>query len=98
MPNVPWQRFCALLAAAKSQEFATIVLRRSEKKALNAINHAEERMRFFVPSAAKPQKPKERIQSAAEKIFILVCILPVCPSTAVKPKHNLSTCRRHAYC
>ncbi len=62
----------AALCAAKSQEFANIVLRRSEKKALNAINHALERVRFFVPSAARPQKPKERIQEPAEKIFILV--------------------------
>jgi hypothetical protein len=62
----------AAVCAAKSQEFANIVLRRSEKKTLNAINHALERVRFFVPSAARPQKPKERIQEPAEKIFILV--------------------------
>ena len=62
----------ATVCAAKSQEFANIVLRRSEKKTLNAINHALERVRFFVPSAARPQKPKERIQEPAEKIFILV--------------------------
>lgn len=73
-PRTPSQRIHrpAALCAAKSQEFANIVLRRSEKKALNAINHALERVRFFVPSAARPQKPKERIQEPAEKIFILV--------------------------
>ena len=63
------------------------MLRRGEKKALNAMNHAVERMRFFVPAPARPQKPKERIQAAAEKIFILVGICPSlhhvsCPCTA----------------
>ncbi|KAK9831896.1 hypothetical protein WJX81_006765 [Elliptochloris bilobata] len=61
-----------IMLLARSQEFANVILRRGEKKALNAMNHALERVRFFVPSATRPQKPKERIQTAAEKIFILV--------------------------
>ena len=57
------------------------MLRRGEKKALNAMNHAVERMRFFVPAPARPQKPKERIQTAVEKIFILV--------KSIRIKHQL---------
>jgi hypothetical protein len=52
---------------------------RSEKKALNELNHSEN-LRFHVTEAAKTGGPgarriKERIQTAQEKIFILASIL-----------------------
>ena len=57
---------------AEAEEFSSICLRRGEKKALNAINKDAGCVRFFVHEDGKPAKPKERIKSAAEKIFILV--------------------------
>ena len=69
-----------LMTIARSAEFSGINLRRSEKKPLNAINKGSggengkgHSVRFFAPDARKPQKPKERISSSAEKIFIMVC-------------------------
>lgn len=59
-----------------AEEFSGICLRRGEKKSLNSINKNEAAMRFFIPEASKPSKPKERIKSAAEKIFVLVCMSP----------------------
>lgn len=67
------------------------MLRRGEKKALNAMNHAVERMRFFLPAPARPQKPKERIQTAAEKIFILVGICSSLTSCLVQ-LHSIRLC------
>ena len=59
-----------LLAGA--EEFSSICLRRGEKKALNSINKDAGCVRFFVHEDGKPAKPKGRIKTAAEKIFILV--------------------------
>ena len=59
---------------SQAEEFSGICLRRGEKKSLNSINKNDATMRFFIPEASKPSKPKERIKTAAEKIFILVCM------------------------
>ena len=75
-----------LMRIARSAEFSSIKLRRSEKKPLNAINKggsnsgngssSKDRkahaVRFCVPDPHKPQKAKERISSGPEKIFIMV--------------------------
>lgn len=63
-----------VMTIAKSQEFESIKLRRGEKRTLNAINksHKDGCIRYCVPNPAKPDKHKERISTAAEKIFILV--------------------------
>ncbi len=57
---------------SRAEEFSGVCLRRSEKKALNSINKNKESTRYFVPEPSKPSKPKERIKTAAEKIFVLV--------------------------
>nr|AKI32384.1 DNA helicase [Watanabea reniformis] len=59
---------------ARSQEFSGIKLRRGEKKVLNAINKSvgEGRVRFCVPDPNRSQRPKERIATGPEKIFIMV--------------------------
>ncbi|KAK9810502.1 hypothetical protein WJX72_011853 [[Myrmecia] bisecta] len=56
---------------ARSDEFSGIKLRRDQKKILNAINKGQG-VRFSVTDPAKPQKAKERISTAADKIFILI--------------------------
>ena len=76
-----------LMRIARSAEFSSIKLRRSEKKPLNAINKGSSSssssggsskdgkahaVRFCVPDPHKPQKAKERISSGPEKIFIMV--------------------------
>ena len=72
-----------LMRIARSAEFSSIKLRRSEKKPLNAINKGSSSggsskdgkahaVRFCVPDPQKPQKAKERISSGPEKIFIMV--------------------------
>lgn len=68
-----------LMTIACSAEFSSIKLRRSEKKALNAINKGSNveggkahAVRFCVSDPHKPQKAKERISSGPEKIFIMV--------------------------
>lgn len=74
-----------LMLIARSAEFNSIKLRRSEKKPLNAINKGSSggssssskdgkahAVRFCVPDQHKPQKAKERISSSPEKIFIMV--------------------------
>lgn len=66
-----------LMTVASSREFECIKLRRGEKKALNAINksHKEGQIRYCVPNPANPEKVKERINTASEKIFILVSLV-----------------------
>ena len=73
-----------LMCIARSAEFSSIKLRRSEKKPLNAINKGSSSsgssskdgkahaIRFCVPDPHKPQKAKERISTGPEKIFIMV--------------------------
>ena len=68
--HAPMPALLHLLAGA--EEFSGICLRRGEKKALNAINKDAGCVRFFVHEDGKPAKPRERIKTAAEKIFILV--------------------------
>jgi hypothetical protein len=58
---------------SEAEEFAGICLRRSEKKVLNTINKDEHCVRYFVSQASRPSKAKDRIKTAAEKIFIMVC-------------------------
>ena len=78
-----------LMSIARSADFSSIKLRRSEKKPLNVINKGSSgqgekahAVRFSVPDAHKPQKTKERISSGPEKIFVMVCGLS-CPEKAV---------------
>ena len=56
-----------------AEEFAGICLRRGEKRALNAINKDAGCVRFSVlEEEARSGKPRERIKTPADKIFILV--------------------------
>lgn len=78
-----------LMIIADSEELSSIKLRRAEKKVLNNINsdQSEGGVRFFVPDEKKPSKPKPRIQTSAEKIFVLV---RACLTTYSLPEDSAS--------
>ena len=66
----------------KAAENADVVLRRSEKKVLNALNKAAHHAEGARPGAAfavreggESTKVKQRVSEAWEKSFVLVCCL-----------------------
>lgn len=63
-----------LWVIAKSSELSSIMVRRSEKKVLNALNDApESSIKYKVLDSKKsPRKVLKRVQEPCEKIFLLV--------------------------
>ena len=63
-----------LWVIAKSSELSSIMIRRSEKKVLNALNDAPETsIKYKVLDSKKsPRKVLKRVQEPYEKIFLLV--------------------------
>lgn len=64
-----------LWVIAKSSELSSIMIRRSEKKVLNALNDApQSSIKYKVLDSKKsPRKVLKRVQEPCEKIFLLVC-------------------------
>ncbi|CAG9465162.1 unnamed protein product [Pedinophyceae sp. YPF-701] len=56
-----------------SEELSTVTLRRSEKKALNAMHKEPGLLPHIIPRGPNaPDKPKERVATAREKAFLLL--------------------------
>ena len=64
----------SIVPCLQSKELSNVHLRRGERKVLNAINQRKHNneVRFHVAEPGRPDKPRVRITSGAEKIVILV--------------------------
>ena len=62
------------MSCLQSKELSHIHLRWGERKVLNTVNQRKHNneIRFHVPEANRPDKPRVRITSGTEKIVILV--------------------------
>ena len=61
----------SLWLVAASAEFDQTVIRRAERRSLNALN-AKGSLKFFVPQEGKPDKPLKSLKTPRQKVFLLL--------------------------
>ena len=61
----------ALWLLAASSEFKQTIIRRAERRTLNALN-TKGSLRYFIPQPEKPEKPLKSLKTPVQKIFLLI--------------------------